>query len=385
MLRSQTRGKQKTKEYPYQDLSLENIPGEIWKPVEGYEDYYKVSNKGRIKALAKYTEFDIPGRHTVRYWRDEKILKQGKKKTWNNTVKEYTYHLSVTFCVAQQMDSHSVSRLVYHTFIDKINFKRDEQYVIHIDEEHFNNRANNLQLSGRSDMGKQSYIKKRAISAFKGMDMTPFLAKRSESHQKAITQYDLKGKRLMVYDSVKAASGATGIYSSNISIAAKGKKLDMGGYIWRYGRGALTIDVSAYHKSKQAIKQKMCKIVSQYNMQGKRLNIFQSIADAAKSTNTIASAIQCAVAGRYSTAGGFIWQYGEGDKKIDVSGYRTRIQKMKLVWAKPVARYTVNGKSKKVYESIADAARDMGCSDDSISRGASNPDIVFRGYKWRFL
>src|SRR5258708_3682731 len=322
--RLQTRGKQKTKEYPYQNLSLVNMPGEIWKPVEDYEDYYQVSNLGRIKALVRYIEFDIPGRHTVGYWRNEKILKQGKKKMWNNTVKEYAYALSVTFCVAQQMDSHSVSRLVYHTFIDKIDFKRDEQYVIHINGDHFNNRANNLQLSDRSDIGKQSYKKKRAQSVFKGMDLTPFLAKRSESQHKVITQYDLKGNRLMVYDSVKAASDATKIYSSNISVAAK-------------------------------------------------------------SNNIIASTINYAVTGRYSTAGGFIWQYGEGDKKIDMSGYRTRIQKMKLAHAKPVARYTVKGKSKKVYESIADAARDMCCSDDSISLWARNPDKVFRGYKWRFI
>src|SRR5258708_34896970 len=135
------------------------------------------------------------------------------------------------------------------------------------------------------------------------MDLTPFLAKRSESQHKVITQYDLKGNRLMVYDSVKAASDATKIYSSNISVAAKGKKLDMGGYIWRYGSGPLKIDVSEYHKSKQAIKQKICKVVYQDDNQGKRLKRFQSSAESAKSNNIIASTINYAVTGRYSTAG----------------------------------------------------------------------------------
>ena len=41
------------KEEYYKNLSLNNIAGEIWKDVKGYEGLYQVSNKGRIKALSK--------------------------------------------------------------------------------------------------------------------------------------------------------------------------------------------------------------------------------------------------------------------------------------------------------------------------------------------
>jgi hypothetical protein len=37
--------------YPYQNRSLEDMDGEIWKPVKGYEEYYLVSNLGRVKKL----------------------------------------------------------------------------------------------------------------------------------------------------------------------------------------------------------------------------------------------------------------------------------------------------------------------------------------------
>lgn len=38
----------------YKNLSLENIDGEIWKPIVGYEEIYEVSNYGRVKALERH-------------------------------------------------------------------------------------------------------------------------------------------------------------------------------------------------------------------------------------------------------------------------------------------------------------------------------------------
>jgi len=37
---------------PYQNLSLEDMPGEVWKDVPGYEGLYQVSNLGRAKSIS---------------------------------------------------------------------------------------------------------------------------------------------------------------------------------------------------------------------------------------------------------------------------------------------------------------------------------------------
>ena len=37
----------------YKNLSLENIEGEIWKEVEGYDGYYFISNYARLKSIYK--------------------------------------------------------------------------------------------------------------------------------------------------------------------------------------------------------------------------------------------------------------------------------------------------------------------------------------------
>lgn len=38
---------------PYQNLSLEDMPNEVWKDIPGYEGLYQVSNLGRAKSLSR--------------------------------------------------------------------------------------------------------------------------------------------------------------------------------------------------------------------------------------------------------------------------------------------------------------------------------------------
>lgn len=59
----------------YKNLSLENIEGEIWKDIIGFEGYYQVSNMGRIKSLAKIVKHSNP---KLKCSRKERILKQNK-------------------------------------------------------------------------------------------------------------------------------------------------------------------------------------------------------------------------------------------------------------------------------------------------------------------
>jgi hypothetical protein len=47
--------------YAYRNLSTEDMHGEKWMPVEGLEEYYMVSNFGRIKSLERYIESHFPG------------------------------------------------------------------------------------------------------------------------------------------------------------------------------------------------------------------------------------------------------------------------------------------------------------------------------------
>jgi len=43
----------------YENLDLENIDGEIWKEIEGFDGDYQVSNLGRVKSFKKYHGTDV--------------------------------------------------------------------------------------------------------------------------------------------------------------------------------------------------------------------------------------------------------------------------------------------------------------------------------------
>ena len=59
-------------------------------------------------------------------------------------------------------------------------------------------------------------------------------SKNAISHYKKIKQYDLNGKLINIFESIKQASEITGISYTGIIKAAKGKIKTSGGYIWHY-------------------------------------------------------------------------------------------------------------------------------------------------------
>lgn len=78
----------------WQNLSLENIEGEIWKPVIGYEGFYEVSNKGRIKRIADIIH--IMKQRIQRGYCNTCLCK-------NNTPKLYRVHRLEAFAFCQPL------------------------------------------------------------------------------------------------------------------------------------------------------------------------------------------------------------------------------------------------------------------------------------------
>lgn len=105
---------------------IKDLPGEEWRPIEGYGGKYLCSNMGRIKSL-KYT--------------DARIL-----KTFINN-KGYE---RVCLCRFGQPRYWLVSRLVAQTFCPNPDPETCTT-VDHIDGDTFNNRASNLRWMSQGD------------------------------------------------------------------------------------------------------------------------------------------------------------------------------------------------------------------------------------------
>ena len=122
--------------------SLEDLPGEIWKPVIGYEDIYAVSNLGRVKSLDRFTVVENDPRSRVHTRKHKgRILTQGLNDDG---------YLFVGLNYNNKGVQRLVHRLVYQSFIssDLQNGDRDST-VNHKNTVKTDNRVENLELMSR--------------------------------------------------------------------------------------------------------------------------------------------------------------------------------------------------------------------------------------------
>lgn len=127
---------------------------EIWKDIKGYEGNYQVSNLGNVKSLSRIVETNR-GRSFIS---KEKILKHGKA---------YKGRIFVILRKDGICKTFKIHKLVA---IEFLNHKPCGHNIIvdHIDNNHLNNRADNLQLiSQRENTSKD---KKGYSSKYVGVD-----------------------------------------------------------------------------------------------------------------------------------------------------------------------------------------------------------------------
>lgn len=165
---------------------------ETWKPIEGYEGLYEVSDQGRVKRL---------------WYGKEKILKPQK-----NTC-GYLH-------VGLHKDGHGktvlIHRLVAEAFIPNPN---NLETINHKDEVKTNNTVDNLEWMSKRDNDNYGTRNKRV----------------GEALSKQVQMFDKKtGELLATFPSTREAERVTGISQSNISSCCNGKRKSAGGYIWRY-------------------------------------------------------------------------------------------------------------------------------------------------------
>ncbi len=134
--------------------------------------------------------------------------------------------------------------------------------------------------------------------------------KRREKLEQKVTQYDMQGRRIALFPSIKNAAETIGASESAISFQLKGSRAykSVKGYFWKKGYGPARIDLSNYKWGKKAIAAGNSKKVKQYSLQGKYIQTFSSVTAAARHLGVSPSSLSCACNGRSLTCGGFKWQ-----------------------------------------------------------------------------
>lgn len=128
------------------------------------------------------------------------------------------------------------------------------------------------------------------------------------------------------------------------------------------------------------------KQVTQYNMQGKKIKTYPSIAIAAEKTGISHSHISNRARGTEFSAGGFIWRYGKAGS-IDIKPMLTKIEQRrkrnKEIFGKKVSQYTMVGKRIATFPTINDAAKATGISNAEISNVMQSNRYSAGGFYWQ--
>lgn len=164
---------------------------EIWKDIANFEGFYKISNTGKVKSLAR--------NGTVNY---DKILSPGKNKDG---------YLRVVLNKNGNKRYVTVHRLVAETFLDNQN---DYPQIDHIDGNKQNNNVHNLRFcSSKTNCNNINTLCK--------------LCKR-------VIQIDKSNCVINTFTSTREAEKITGIFHNSISRCCNLKQLTAGGYCWKY-------------------------------------------------------------------------------------------------------------------------------------------------------
>jgi NUMOD4 motif/NUMOD1 domain len=370
--------------YWFNNKTSRNLPGERWKPIPEFEETHEVSNYGRVRCLDKW----IQPEGKSAYLRKGHLMSPSPNMAPNHLKKDFTYHLKIGIETKLKTNSFSVFRLVYHCFIKPINLHEGhspDYFILAKDGNGLNSHYTNLVKRSRNEKQQRVYQKKRNISNLR--NLTPeqrktMWQKGAYKVERPVTKFDKTGRKITSFKSIHEAGRLTGIRVSSIGNAVRGAYLTAGGVIWRYGikKDFIKLPQDYFTKARDLYTKKVSRPVTQYDLKGERVCIYDSAKQAGRITKIATSNIVACLHGRLLSTKGFIWKEGRGKNRIGVSNLKDRLWK-----SKRQSIHCYKG-SKKIgsYTSINQAVKTTGISRHRICKIAEGNMNPVDGLLWKY-
>ncbi len=216
-------------EYPYQDLETSQLPGETWEPIPEYEDYYEVSDLGRVRSVDRV----IPHPRIKSQFVKGRILKQKVQVNQNTISDTPMIDLQVSLSKDGKQHFRNVRRLVYSAFVQPLSYLQDHLYVINKDCDGYNNKLSNITCVSVKQKSQRAFDRGRVPeSILKYADRSSW--RKHRGNCKPIQELDMKGNLIRTYESVREASRKSGVREERIIDVAKGRYKSWKGYRWEY-------------------------------------------------------------------------------------------------------------------------------------------------------
>lgn len=244
-----------------------NIDFEEWRPIEGYEGLYEVSNLGRVRSIDR-----IVNKHLI----------NGKILNVRNGI-----YLTVTLSKNGKAKQMTIHRIVAIAFIPNQN---NYGYIDHIDGNKHNNNASNLRwVTCSMNMNNPITLEKMKHINDGRVITEETRLKQSESH---------KGKTIPKEQREKMSLSQKQRYIDNPSLRIRSEEQRLKCSIALKGKYV-------------GWDNKSSKPIMQFTLNGKYMATYASATDAAKHLNLKRECIRDCCLGRQKTAYGYIWKYKE--------------------------------------------------------------------------
>lgn len=194
------------------NTSLEDLPDEEWKLIEGFENY-AISCYGRVKSLERWAVNPTGAKRKIQ----ESIMRLQAFRYFNKHLQSHFYNIRCTLSTEGKKYGKSLARLVYHHFVEKIDMDDDSFYMSFKDANRFHVHYSNLEKVTRD------VVRRTTLNSGRG---------KKGNYKQAVSQYTVAGDFIASYENVYAASHALGIHPTYILSAVSRKRITAGTFCW---------------------------------------------------------------------------------------------------------------------------------------------------------
>ena len=273
----------------YENLDLADMEGEIWKPINGHEKLYQVSNFGRVKSLGREVKLSYAriGNAIMTY--PSAIMKQ--------SINAHGYLVVSLTDENGEPKVRRVHRLAGIAFLDN---PENKPTVDHMDTDKLNNELWNLQWA----------TSKEQVDTNKKNNIVHWRVGAEHAQSKTVYHYNLQGELIGQYGGCGDAHRKTGVSLSQINKVCK-KQFDfVGENVFSYEE----LPKEYFNREFKKRTQKE-RIVIKYDLMWNEIERYFNCGEASEKNGLQYTGIHCAASGKTKSCGGFRWNYANENQQ----------------------------------------------------------------------